>query len=49
MEELNEKELVEVKERIDTMEKNSVKPKEEEVPDVNPNIVEPEINVDEII
>ena len=49
MEELNEKELGEVKERIDTMEKNSVKPKEEEVPDVNPNIVEPEINVDEII
>lgn len=49
---LTEKELSDVKERIEKMEEKSNKPKkEDEYPDVNPNLVdvEEEINIDNIV
>lgn len=51
MEALTEKELTTIREGITKMEENANKKKEEEIPDVNPNLVnvEESINLDEII
>jgi len=46
--ELTDEEMIGITERIEKMEENANKPKEE-LPEVNPNIVEPEIDIDDIV